>query len=229
MTGPSDLPVHDTFPGARPARSADRALKSGRHGMPPEKIAEVQRARLVDACAEVVATHGFGATTIAKVAAAAGVNKRTFYAYFADLEECFLAVFEYGTPILMTLMAQAHAAEPTWAEGTRAALRIMLKLLAAHPAFAKVSVVEVHAAGPRARAARLRYLEGFRTYFTDHDQGPVLPKTVVDAIVAGIYGAIYLHIETDRTADLPDLLPELAYFALLPVVGHEGAAEVSKL
>ncbi|MFC6884353.1 MULTISPECIES: TetR/AcrR family transcriptional regulator [Actinomadura] len=215
----------DALPGSRSAREPERAIKPGRHGLPPETVAGIQRDRLIDAFVQVVAQHGYRNTTISRVTGAAGVTKKTFYAHFGDLDGCFLAAYERGTAIVLGRMGRAYANESSWAEGIRAALRAMLATMAAEPHFARVSLVEVNAAGPRVRRARIEYLHGFRGFFTDpaFDLEPV-PVAVVDAIVGGVYSALYVRIESGETADLPALLPELTYFALLPLVGKEAAA-----
>ncbi|MFI6520068.1 TetR/AcrR family transcriptional regulator [Spirillospora sp. NPDC050679] len=215
----------DALPGSRSAREPGRAIKPGRHGLPPETVAGIQRDRLIDAFVEVVAEHGYARTTIARVTATAGVTKKAFYDHFPALDDCFLAAYERGTGIVLDRMSAAFGAEPAWPEGVRAALRALLESLAAEPRFARASLVEVNAAGPRVRRARVEYLARFRPFLTDPAPGlePV-PVVVVDAIVGGVYSAVYVRVEAGETAALPELLPELTYFALLPLIGKEAAA-----
>jgi AcrR family transcriptional regulator len=214
------------LPGSRPPRAPERAIKPGRHGLSAEEVAEIQRERILDAFVAVTAQEGYAALTISKVTDAAGVTKKAFYVYFADLEECFLAAYEHGTGKVMVLMTEAYDATPTWVEGIRAGLRVLLKVLAAERPFARTAIVEVYAAGPRLRAARNTFLQGFRAFFTDEKYGlPAAPKTVIDAIVGGIHDSLYLTIEEGRTEELPDLLPSLTYFALLPLLGRDEALE----
>jgi AcrR family transcriptional regulator len=54
-----------------------------------------KRQLLVQAAADVFASHGFTATRIADIATAAGVGKGTVYEYFSSKEELFFAVFEW--------------------------------------------------------------------------------------------------------------------------------------
>jgi hypothetical protein len=87
-------------------------------------------------------------------------------------------------------------------------------------------MVEVNAAGPRVRAARIRYMADFRTFFTGPGaaQPPRVPDVVMDAIIGGVYGAIYSRVEAGQAAELPTLLAPLAYFVLLPLIGEEQAS-----
>ena len=214
------------LPGSRSARAPERAIKPGRHGLSAAEVAEIQRERILDAFVAVTAQEGYSSLTISKITDAAGVTKKAFYVYFTDIEDCFLAAYEYGTGKVMVLMTEAYDAAPTWVEGIRAGLRVLLKVLAAERPFARTAIVEVYAAGPRLRAARNAFLAGFRAFFTDPEYAlPDTPKTVIDAIVGGIHDTLYLTIEEDRTEELPDLLPSLTYFALLPLLGRDEALE----
>jgi hypothetical protein len=42
--------------------------------------------------------------------------------------------------------------------------------------------------------------------------------------VGGIHTAIYRYVASGRVDELPDLLPTLSYFALVPFLGREAAA-----
>lgn len=213
----------DVLPGSRSALDPDRAIKPGRHGLSPETVAGIQRERLVDAFVQVVSERGFAHTTISRVTEAAGVTKKTFYAHFTDLDDCFLAAYRRGMDILLSRMTEAYEAAPTWPDGLHAALRTMLDVLAGEPRFARAALVEVNAAGPPVRQARIDILARFRSFFAAPSVPPV-PVTVVDAIVGGIYSAIYVQTETGRAEELPSLLPSLTYFALLPLVGRDAAS-----
>lgn len=223
QTGATEASGTEALPGSRSALDPGRAIKPGRHGLSPETVAGIQRERLIDAFVQVVSERGFGHTTISRVTEGAGVTKKTFYAHFADLDECFLAAYQRGMDILLGRMTEAYEAAPTWPDGIHAALRTMLALLAREPRFARASLVEVNAAGPKVRQARIDNLARFRTFFTDPSLASV-PVAVVDAIVGGIYSAIHVQMETGEAAELPSLLPSLTYFALLPLIGRDAAS-----
>src|SRR5690606_6312736 len=104
----------DVLPGSRSALDPDRAIKPGRHGLSPETVAGIQRERLIDAFVQVVAERGFAHTTISRVTEAAGVTKKTFYAHFSDLDDCFLAAYRRGMDILLARMTEAYEAEASW-------------------------------------------------------------------------------------------------------------------
>ncbi|MGI5323446.1 TetR/AcrR family transcriptional regulator [Actinomadura nitritigenes] len=213
----------DVLPGSRSALDPGRAIKPGRHGLSPETVAGIQRERLIDAFVQVVSERGFAHTTIGRVTEGAGVTKKTFYTHFTDLDDCFLAAYQRGMDILLRRMTEAYEAAPSWPDGIRAALRRMLAILAAEPRFARASLVEVNAAGPQVRQARIDNLARFRGFFEDPSL-PSVPVAVIDAIVGGIYSAIHVQMETGEAEELPSLLPALTYFVLLPLIGREAAS-----
>ncbi|MFB4305799.1 TetR/AcrR family transcriptional regulator [Actinomadura sp. GTD37] len=226
MSGQAGTPeagCAEVLPGSRSALDPGRAIKPGRHGLSPETVAGIQRGRLIDAFVQVVSDRGFAHTTISSVTDGAGVTKKTFYAHFTDLDDCFLAAYRRGMDILLGRMTQSFESAPGWPDGIHAALRTLLVALAREPRFARVSLVEANAAGPQVRQARIDNLARFRGFFTGPSLPPV-PVAVVDAIVGGIYSAIHVQMETGEAAELPSLLPSLTYFALLPLIGREAAS-----
>ncbi|MFD0744171.1 TetR/AcrR family transcriptional regulator [Phytohabitans flavus] len=137
------------IPGSRSANSPDRRLPRGRHDLPREFVARTQRDRLIDAMASTVARKGYVGTSLGDVCAAAGVSTRAYYQHFADKETCFLAAYERGVELLQGSVAVAYGQPGQWPERMRRGLGTLLHILAAEPAFAALSVVEVLAAAPR--------------------------------------------------------------------------------
>ncbi|GAA2572817.1 TetR/AcrR family transcriptional regulator [Actinomadura fulvescens] len=214
------------LPGSRSAREPDRGIKRGRHGLTPETVAENQRDRLVDAFVEVVAEHGYPQATISRITYAAGVTKKAFYEHFDGRDDCFRVAYEQGTDLIVARVEEARKRAGSWPEGVLAAMRTLLETLAGQPRFARVAVVEINSASPAVRRARTRWLEGFRTLLTDPEAGVAgVPEAVADAVIGGVYSAIYLKVDADRAAELPELVSSLTYFVLLPLLGKEGAAQ----
>ncbi|GAB3674504.1 hypothetical protein GCM10027589_44500 [Actinocorallia lasiicapitis] len=206
------------FPGSRSALAPDRAIKPGRHGLSRESVAAIQRARLIDGFVSQVAAYGYANTTISRVTDAAGVTKKAFYLYFPTLEDCFAAALDQGGRALAELMETAFRQAPDWASGIEAALEVLLATLAAQEPFARLATVEVAGAGPRVRALRDGYLHRLHAVFTAPVYpGPAVHEHVVDAILGGVYSTLYLQVDSGRAAHLPELLPSLTYFVLLPL------------
>ncbi|KAB2342335.1 hypothetical protein [Actinomadura rudentiformis] len=178
-----------------------------------------RRVRLINAFVEVAAEQGFARTTAAAVAAEARLPEEDFHACFTDVEDCFLAAYEHGCGVLHTRVSRAYQAEPSWPDGIRAGLRVMFEVMADAPAFTRMSVVEATSAGPRVRRARLRVMSGYRAFLACPGH-PRIPDAVRDAIIGGVYGTIYDYVEAGRTTELPELLPAMTYFTLLPYTDH---------
>jgi AcrR family transcriptional regulator len=146
------------IPGSRSATDPDRLLPRGRHDLPREFVSRTQRDRLIDAMARTVAERGYANASLGDVCAAAGVSTRAFYQHFVDKEACFLAAFDLGVSLLQRAVAEAYARPARWPLRMHRGLDTLVRILAAEPAFASLAVVEVLAAGPRARACRPREL-----------------------------------------------------------------------
>jgi AcrR family transcriptional regulator len=66
------------------------------------------RGRLAKAAMELYAERGFEQTTVAEIAARAGLTERTFFRHYADKRE----VLFYGTEMMQHLLVEAVAAAP---------------------------------------------------------------------------------------------------------------------
>jgi AcrR family transcriptional regulator len=213
------------LPGARAGRDPARAIKRGPRRLPAEVVAATQRDRLYDGLVHTVAQKGFVNARVSDICQAAGVTRPAFYALFAGKEDAFLATYQHGTSVLLGLMDQAYASVLGWRAGVRESLRTLLDVLAAVPAFAVMAIVEIDAAGPVARAARDQLLDDFGRFFVDAPPlpGARLGDELIGSIVGGIYSTIRRHVAAGRTNDLPDLLPSISYFLMVPFLGREVA------
>jgi len=214
------------LPGARLGRDPARAIKRGPSRLPPEVIAATQRDRLYDGLVHTVAAKGYVNARVSDICQAAGVTRPAFYALFEGKDDAFLATYRHGVDVLLGIMESAYRAAPDWRTGARSALSVLLDVLAAVPAFATMAVVEIDAVGPAARAERALLLRRFDQFFADAPRRADLrlPEELVGSIVGGIYSTIYRYVAADRVDDLPDLLPVLSYFMLVPFLGREDAA-----
>jgi AcrR family transcriptional regulator len=221
-----------SMPGQRMPGEA-RKLPRGRHNLSRRFVVRSQRERLLDAMAQVCASEGYGAANVAAVSARAGVSRKTFYEHFRDKEDCFLAAYD---AILGKFVADVIGAyeqpELSWPERVRAGLEALLSFLAAEPAFARLAIVEVVAAGPRALE---RYLSAVRLLASLADEGrgegpghEQLPASIAVAVVQGGALVIRDQILAGRTEGLPDLLPDLLYATLVPYLGQEEALRIAQ-
>ena len=194
-------------------------------------MALTQRDRLIDAMARTVASKGFG-VPLTDVCTAAGVSTRAFYEHFADKEACFMAAFEGGASFLMRAVTAAYTQPDRWPVRIRRGLEVMMHLLAAEPAFARLAMVESFSAGPRARERMRQIVDEFRVFLDDAprrpDQPPV-PAIVGEAIVAGVFGLLFNYVSARRAAELPSVVSDVTYFVLVPFIGTRAALAVAGL
>jgi AcrR family transcriptional regulator len=207
-----------------PPRRSDQ-LPRGRHGLSEAEIAESQRSRILGAMVELAGTQGFHETSVTDVISRAGVTRKAFYKRFEDKESCFIAAYERELARLLTLTLEAFETQDEWADRVRAALSALLHALAREPTVARLCFIEVMAAGPRAIASRNEAMRGFTIIFDtgrledDRDRPPALALNMV----GGLSEIVHREIAGDKTRDLPAVLPDLMYTAVLPILGPEAA------
>lgn len=136
-----------------------------------EQVAQMQRARIMRAAAQVVAEHGFSGASIKKVAEAAGVSRATFYHLFESFEQCFLAVLDAAMRRISARIAEAFAQNTSWQQQAVAGLAVLLSALDADPCLARVCLVEALAAGPAALQYHAREIELLK-HMVDSAAGP---------------------------------------------------------
>jgi AcrR family transcriptional regulator len=210
---------------ARSGRESHQ-LPPGRHGLSRTFVAENQRARILMAVADVVSVASYAEMSVEDIIVTAGVSRRTFYEHFKNKDDAFIAAYEMAASQLVERVVTAVESEENFAERTRAGLSAFLDFLAEAPAFARMCIVEVLAAGPEAITRRNEAMRAFAelldsnaSEFLDHE----VPGLTAETVVGGIYEVVYSRILRGEIRDLPQLKPELTYSTLLPYVGPEAA------
>jgi AcrR family transcriptional regulator len=214
------------------AARAPHQLPPGRHGLARSFVARNQRERILAAVATVASKRGYGGMSVQDIVREAGVSRRTFYEQFKNKDHAFLSAYDEASGRLLASVRAAFEGERTLEARASAGFKAFLELLAASPAFAKMCIVEVLAAGPDAIARRARTMEEFTGYIEDSAVdllGKDAPSPLIaETIVGGVYETVYRRIARGETADLPKLLPDLVESALLPYVGEQAASAQRK-
>lgn len=207
-------------------------LPRGRHGLPRELVERSQRERLLAAVVRVTARKGYDATSVADILEEAGVGRESFYELFDDKLSCLLAAHSVLVDNLEATVKAAYDEPGPWADRVRNSIAAMLAWFAADPAAAKVTLVELAAVGS---VSRERFQEHFRRFtklledgYDEDEVGAARPQAPELAIGAGI-SRVYEEVVNGRTAELPNLLPELTYEILVPFVGEEVARTQQRL
>jgi AcrR family transcriptional regulator len=203
-------------------------LPPGRHGLPRVFVTENQRERLLNGVVEAVAEHGYNATTIASITAAAKISRRTFYEYFEGKEDCFLAAFEMIEAHVLDSMLAAPGAREPWPNRVRARLAALLDVLSRDSAVARCFLIEPLAAGGDVAA---RYREAMQLLAGTLRPEP--PPSELDmevrdqALIGGIATLIVRRLNAGGAKRLPELLSDLVELALAPYIGRQEAKRLA--
>jgi len=180
----------------------------------PAQEPELHRLRLLEGFAGAVCERGYAATTIADIVKSARVSKRTFYEYFADKEECFLALYAEATDIIIAGVERALR-EPaaSWEEQLAAGLDAYLSALEENPVLTRACILEIQAAGPRALELRLAGHAKFATLLRQfaertrkkHPRLRSLSMPMAIAVVGGIDELLLVNVEAGAKSRLTEL------------------------
>jgi AcrR family transcriptional regulator len=131
------------------------ALPRGRHHLSRDQVERSQRLRLAVAMADACVEGGYTDTSVAAVLELAGVSRQTFYALYPNKLECFLEALDLvGEVLVGQLGTSLQDSERSPIDQAISSLDRYLDAIATHRAFARLFVVEAHAAGPRALLRR---------------------------------------------------------------------------
>jgi AcrR family transcriptional regulator len=189
---------------------------------------ELQRGRLVTATFALVGERGYRGVSARSVSERAGVSNRTFYEYFGDREDCFLAAFNYAVAGLELEVRRGWESQLGWTARVRAALTVLLQTLDGEPAVGRLVFVEALGAGPRVLARRASVLESLAGVV---DRGranakapALLPPLVAEGVVGATFGVIHARLLELRPGPLVALLGSLMATIVLPYRGSAAAA-----
>jgi AcrR family transcriptional regulator len=216
-----------------------RRLPRGTHGLDRRLVVASQRTRLLEAVGRAVAEKGYADTTIDDIVRGAGVSKKTFYEHFSDKEDCFVSAYEAAAEQLFERVREAQLRNPDddWLERSRAGIVAYLRWLAAEPALARVFLIEVGAAGPRAAESRERLRDRYAELIgrlqqearADFPELPELPAQIFHAVVAAVDDIVVREIREGGAEDLLRLEPILRYLQVALLAGPEVAARSADL
>jgi len=194
-------------------------LPPGRHGLSRTFVAENQRERILAAVADVVSAASYAEMTVEGIIVTAGVSRRTFYEHFKNKDDAFLAAYDEAAGRLLTAVRAAYESREGFADRVRTGISTFLALLAADPAFARMCIVEVMAAGPEAVQRRNVAMGSFAEMIDENarellEESP--PSSITaETVVGGIYDVIYTRIQRGEVRELPELAPDLVHSALV--------------
>jgi AcrR family transcriptional regulator len=195
----------------------------------------VQRARLLDAIVQVADEAGIDGAGVAAVCKRAGISTREFYTVFTSKEECLLAALSTGAHAVCTEGRRAYLEAPgPWEHRVAKALSAILHELAANPAFAQFSLLEVPKAGVHALERFNEIIREFeRVFFEDavatFGGTPGLgPHGLESVLIGGAVERLAQCVREGGGSQIVTALPEVTYFLTAFVVGHDRALRAAE-
>jgi AcrR family transcriptional regulator len=210
---------------------APRPLPRGRHRLSDEVVAGVQHERILHATAEVVCAKGYAASTVADIAAAAGISREVFYTHFKDKREAFLK----GQQLVFEQMIAASAgafftASTAWPQRVWEAIRTTTAWILQQPTLAHFDFIEAYALGPSDAKRVDENVLAFNVFLEEgyryRPQAAEVPRLIGEAIAGSILELAAFYIRHDRAHETPGLLPLLTYVILAPYTGAQAANEL---
>jgi AcrR family transcriptional regulator len=211
--------------GAGAPRRHPQQLPSGRHGLLRSFVATNQQERIMAAVARAAAELGYTEMSVEAIVARAGVSRRTFYEHFKNKEDAFLAAYDAVVRQQARHIRRAYFEETTVQDRLRAGIRAYLEFTASEPDVARMCIVEVLAAGPRAMSKRNEAMRMFAEIIEDniHELLPGCRRAALTAetIVGGIHEVVFSRILAGRVDELPSLADDLLATILMLDVGAD--------
>ena len=219
---------------ALPGRDSRTSLADAPARVTRDSVKADQRQRILRATGELVAKRGYNAVTVELIVKRARVSYKTFYAHFANKEECFLELFDAVMAQTRAEIDAAVAAEAgaPWPQQVIAGLRALFDAFIADPLIARASIVEAPTVGPliieryeRAMTVLSPLLRQGRESSPNPEE---LPDTLEDTLAGGVLWSAYQRLIIGEADRISSLLPEAIEFVLRPYVGEAEAAKWAK-
>lgn len=221
------MPISVEEQHSKPAAKQDRRREAVGDSLGRQRVAGIQRARMLAAMAEACAEHGRASVTVAHVVERAGVSRRTFYEAFADVEDCFLHAFEEALARAARRAADAYDPTAPWAHRIRASLVELLCFFEEDRSAARLLIVESLAAGPRTLQRRQEMLAAVIAAVDAGRQAlrkrADAPPLTAEGVVGGVLGVLHARLSEPASGSLSDLAAPLASMIVLPYLGAAAA------
>ncbi len=200
-----------TTPWGNAGTLRERKLQPGRR-LPPDEVARNQRERLFAALVAVVADKGYEATRVEDLLELSGVSRSAFYAHFSDKEECLLAALQdFVGPTVGGIFGEGGP--PPDERRAREAFEGFINLIVEQAAAARMCLVEIYAAGPRAIEEIDKTTDGVQAFVSTTLQGVPgrenMPPEIVRAIVCGVRKIIHSRLYRHTEQELVELIPQM--------------------
>jgi AcrR family transcriptional regulator/DNA-binding MarR family transcriptional regulator len=195
----------------------------GPNGLGRERVADIQRARMLTAMVELASEHAAADVTVAHIVARSGVSRRTFYEFFPDRKACFLAACDEAIARASRYVLEGYDRDAKWRDRIRIALTGLLSFLDDEPGMGRLLIVESLGAGGEVLERRGRVLgelvaavdEGRR----EGGPGREPSRLVAEGIVGGVLSILHSRLAAGEDRALVELTGPLMSMIVLPYLG----------
>jgi AcrR family transcriptional regulator len=192
-------------------------------------LAVPDRDRILEAMADCCAEAGYAETTIAAVLERAGVEAESFDAHFAGKEDCALAALNKIVSETLARISMANPRGSDVVERRKFEVKAILELMAAQPGFSWLGYVEARQGGTARMHASYESAVRVLALMMERAGGAAERYEVAArAALGGAEAVVRRELAAGRAADLPELLPDFVYAALVPFVGQREALRQAK-
>ncbi len=186
-----------------------------------------ERALILAATERLASKEGYGALTVPRIRAAAGVSRRSFDAHFDGVADCFLATLETLSDRTLAAAAPVYFTAEDWASGVHRMIAGLCWYLARDPIFAGLAFLEVFSPGSEAIQWRSDMIAKLAAKLRRGAPPARRPSEfAAEASIGAMWGVIHHFVASGRGAQLPTAAPALSYLALAPALGGSAAIDV---
>ncbi|HEY5287028.1 MAG TPA: TetR/AcrR family transcriptional regulator [Solirubrobacteraceae bacterium] len=186
------------------------------------------RERILDAVAQLSASHGYTELTARAIAERADLSERGFLAHFKNKDEAFAAAVELGHLKGQAIVERARFETPDWRTGVRNAIYALIEYLASEPYFTRLAFVEAPLARPLMVRRAHEHAEAYaRLLLEGAPQRKRPPQITPEATMHAIFELAFHHAAERKVEALARTAPEATYMALAPYVGVSEAAKLA--
>jgi TetR/AcrR family transcriptional regulator len=163
-----------------------------------------QRERLVLGMIAAANREGYAGASVSEVIAEARVSRPTFYDYFSDRDDCFLATLSDCHGLAVGQVSQALAVSPP-ERAARSAVTALVSYAAEQPAHARFLMGEAMAGGPRALEVRDEGIEKLASMIQAAESHGASALATPDLPLWLILGATYRLLASRLRRGVPGL------------------------
>lgn len=183
---------------------------------------------MADCCAE----FGYRSTTVDAVIERAAVRRDSFDSLFVGKEDCALAALNKIVSETLARISMIEADEGPAPDRRMLEIRAMLELLADRSSFGKLAMIDSRQGGSARMYAAYESAARVLALMLERAEAGGLgvgERMAARAALGGAEAVVRRELVVGGASDLPKLLPDLVYVALVPFVGQVEALRQSKL